>query len=614
MELTDEGRALRDQSVRQFSRVWGLILVVLAAVPSLVALLSQPAGSLYLGHPYNTDDHMVYAAWMRQAMDGHFLFDNRFTTDPQAGITIHLLFLVLGWIAKITGYESVILVARLVLGYLFVQLLSRFIRKTDWDGFTCKMALTLATVGGGVGFLVWQTFGVALHSGLEGPLGKLLRGSLPVDVWQPEAFAFPSMLTSVLFMASACLILLVLFSFVQARESSKPVLGGFIAMLVLANIHSYDVVILVAIAIVGAVQAAMTRRLNAGWFLRSAIICSGAIPSGLWYLHVLRSDPVFRARAATETFSPDVRAIVAGLLPAIVLACFAMAWHRRRDQEAAGALALGVLALTLCLIPAATPGGYVLNWALWAVAMLTAIAISALCAAENTVESLIRGWAILAIPLPFMPVLFQRKLLMLAAIPFMLLAAVGLTTILKRLDRAPRNLVAILAILVFSASSIQWLFREFYFIRNNVSNTTVHRVFVRPDTVRVIREILADPRPRKVVLAMPGVPSPTADPDRYLSPTISDLNPIVSGLAGAYSIAGHWSETPNYIQNRNDCSKFFLAGTSDSERRSLIERHKLDYIVAPKRELFSDLAIADVRSYGEVVFEGGNLILIAIRR
>mgnify|MGYP006184294005 CR=1 FL=1 len=42
--------------------------------------------------------------------------------------------------------------------------------------------------------------------------------------WQPEGFVFPSMLTTSLFMASLCLILVIFTSFLDARKSWKPVL------------------------------------------------------------------------------------------------------------------------------------------------------------------------------------------------------------------------------------------------------------------------------------------------------------------------------------------------------------------------------------------------------
>src|SRR5579885_2753146 len=90
----------RAASERSFVRILAILSAALAALPDVFNWLLRPLGSSYLGIQYNLDDHMVYAAWMRQAMDGRVLFDNRFTTDAQPGLTIHLYFLVLGWIAK----------------------------------------------------------------------------------------------------------------------------------------------------------------------------------------------------------------------------------------------------------------------------------------------------------------------------------------------------------------------------------------------------------------------------------------------------------------------------------------------------------------------------------
>jgi arabinosyltransferase C len=76
---------------------------VLVSLPAILAWQSAPAGSTYLGYVFSTDDQMVYAAWIRQAMAGQFLFDNRFTNAPQPGLTINLYFLLLGQVARGTG-------------------------------------------------------------------------------------------------------------------------------------------------------------------------------------------------------------------------------------------------------------------------------------------------------------------------------------------------------------------------------------------------------------------------------------------------------------------------------------------------------------------------------
>ena len=81
------------REIRKFGKILALAAAALAALPVLLGFLAKPEGQTYLPFHLSLDDHMVYAAWMRQAMDGHSLFDNRFTTDAQPGLTFHLLFL-----------------------------------------------------------------------------------------------------------------------------------------------------------------------------------------------------------------------------------------------------------------------------------------------------------------------------------------------------------------------------------------------------------------------------------------------------------------------------------------------------------------------------------------
>ena len=123
-----------------------------AALPALYAQIAAPKGSAYLGFEYNTDDHMVYSAWMREAMDGHFFFDNRFTTDPQPGLTVHLYFWIFGLVAKIVGIPFASNLARLAFTGLFVPLLYRLVRRVSGSVFTTRLAVTVTIWGAGSAF------------------------------------------------------------------------------------------------------------------------------------------------------------------------------------------------------------------------------------------------------------------------------------------------------------------------------------------------------------------------------------------------------------------------------------------------------------------------------
>ncbi len=592
--------------------------MVLVALPLLYGYFAKPPGATYLGEPFATDDSMVYAAWMRQAMDGRLLFDNRFAVDTQPGLTLHLYFLVLGWIAKLIGIPLAQAAARVGFAGLFVLLAHRLIGKVVTDPYTQKLTLAVTTFGGGLGFLVWHTFGVAIVK--PSPIAPLLLGRLPTDVWQTEAFVFPSMLVNGLFMVSLCLIVGIFLCVLDARESWKPVPIGALCFLLLMNIHSYDVLLvaLVLVAFLGA--SVFARRATLAWGLRTLTMGLGAVPPALWFLHVLKNDPVFQARAATETYAPNFRLIVFGLLLLIALGSLALLG---KDSPMRQKLGVGLAGLTLIVAFAIAGGhqeGYWLGATAWIVAILIACAFTASVADDSDGKNLVVAWAFVGLVAPYFPALFQRKLSMGISAPWAILAGIGFAAILASRERGVRNLVAIFGLALLSGTSVQWFFRETSLIRGNVSNTTVHPVHVSENVSAILARLAQNPGERRVVIAMPGIASPTADPDRFNSPYLPDLNPIASGLAGAYSYAGHWSETPEYGKRRNEATAFFLRA-NDDERRAFLQEKGIGYIIAPVPEAFPEIAqmndgvpLADVSTLGKVLVDGSQFRLIEVSR
>ncbi|HRF60856.1 MAG TPA: hypothetical protein PLH94_13200 [Fimbriimonadaceae bacterium] len=620
-----ERHDLVEAQMRRFAWRLGLALAFVAALPALIGWLVTPPGGRYLGFQINVDDHMVYAAWMRQAVEGRIFFDNRFTTDAQPGLTLHLYFLVLGWISKILGPAITVTLARIGFTYLFVVLANRLILELRWKLFVSKLALFVVCVGGGFGFMLWQTFGVAVSqpalNPIEGFVAALTHRGLPTDVWQPEGFVFPSMLTNSLFMVSLCLIALTLLAILRCREGWRPVLWGAVAFGVLMNIHSYDV-LLVAIVCVGLLAATLASKAEtpegettiapSQWAIRVAIIGLGALPAALWFVYVLRNDPVFQARAATLTFTPSFRQIAIGYLPLILLGIVGFLAEARTLRERIG---VGILVVGLAVMYALAPPSKDAFWMgapAWGAALVVGLVVIVLLARPKPAENLVISWAVLGVVAPYIPGLFQRKLLMGLAIPWAILAAAGLWVILRSLERSSRNLVAALAILILAGTSLRWFTREIQLQRTNVSNTTVHPVMLDSDAVAIIRALSNTPK-RTVVVAIPGVASPTDDPDVFRSPIIPDLNPILSGLTGVYTYAGHWSETPDYGKRRAEATRlFFDNGATDEQRMAFLRGIGAEYVIAPQPSAFPDAGLADLRPLGTVVVSGTKFDLIQL--
>jgi hypothetical protein len=568
-----------DQHFSKFAHLFGLAVSCLVFLPTLLAFLLRPDGFAYLGFQYNFDDHMVYASWMRQAMEGSFLFENRFTTDAQPGLTLNIYFLFLGNVARLVGIPIAMLLARLGFTYLSVILLARLIKKVASQVYARKVALTLAVLGSGIGFMVWHNFGVAISKPVPLFLQTLMLSRLPTDVWQAEGFFLPSALTNGLFMVSLCLILAVLNFIIESKDSKRAVLWGAICFGMLMNIHSYDVLLigLTMVPFVGAQLAA--RKLDSKWALRGLTIAIGVVPFAFYFVYVLRNDPVFQARAATETFSPNFRSIIAGNLGLIILGFFALP-HKTLLQKLGIALLFVQIGALSILAAGHLQDGYFLTPSVWGLTFAVSVAICVLLSSDSVGSTLVISWAVIGLVAPYFPALFQRKLTMMLAIPWGILAGLAIANFLEKRERGQRNLLTVFVTLVVAATGFQWINREITLAKSNVSNTTVHSVYLSPDIQEIIR--LLQPLGRNAVIAaIPGIPNPAFDEtnstilDRFSPPVIFDLNPVMVGLAGSRAYAGHWSETPNYRQRRSEINRAMVSPKAATLLRSYGVTHAI---------------------------------------
>ena len=52
---------------RRFTHWFAVAAVFASMLPWLIGMVAKPNGGTYLGYQYNTDDQMVYSAWIRQS-------------------------------------------------------------------------------------------------------------------------------------------------------------------------------------------------------------------------------------------------------------------------------------------------------------------------------------------------------------------------------------------------------------------------------------------------------------------------------------------------------------------------------------------------------------------
>lgn len=354
------------------------VVVALTCVPYLFGWFLRPAD--FMGHIYNADDQNVHLAWMRQAAEGHWLFTDRFTSEPQQPQFVHLLFLLLGKIAGLFGGSYTALIwtyhlARVLFGWVLLVLVYVLAAYLYEDRHTRELAAWSVALSSGAGWFL---------NTVRGPGAYSCDFVIGPGLVMPEAITFTSLLIFPLFAASLVAIVVLYLLLLRALDTGQVrlAIGAGVAGLVLANIHSYDIlpvyaVIAVYLAAIGVVR----RRIPWREIKLAAVTVAVSAPGPLYQYLVFRTNPVFQQKALTPTLSPSVSAYV----------------------------------LTYGLVAAAACAGVV-----------------ALRQVPNRRGGFLVVWALVTIAMTYAPVSFQRKMIEGAHIPLAMLAAAGWVSLGRR--------------------------------------------------------------------------------------------------------------------------------------------------------------------------------------
>jgi hypothetical protein len=477
---------------------WSALIMALTCAPYVLVWSLAPADGRFPGILFNSDDHAVYFAWMRQAADGHLLFRNLFTTDPQRGAYLHVYFLGLGWLSRLPWLDLPLTyhLGRVLFGIVTLALVYRLSAFFAPDVFRRRCVFWTTALSGGLGWLFWT---------------QNITQREPVDVWQPEALTFPSLYTNGLFAVSLALMLGVVVCLLLAETRNwRWALGAGACGLLLGNIHSYDVIHLAAAwGLYLAARGVAERKVP--WLpLRRAMVAAAvAAPSVLYMAWLYVSEPVFQARADTATLSPPLHQYALGYGLLVPLGVWGALLLRRASRSAG---------------PADRTGFDRSGWLLPV------------------------AWVVAGLAAAYLPFAFQRKMIMGVHLPLALLA--GLAVAEAALWLAPRArlrpaVVALLLVLLLSISSLRYLERDVRLaLGEGRTSTGLH-------PVHWPRDLLA-------AYAQFGRETPS-DAALLTWPTTGVLAPAYSGRR---VYAGHWGETPRFGDRFAEVRAFYRGGES----------------------------------------------------
>jgi hypothetical protein len=558
---------------------WAAAIMAVTLVPYLIAWWVTPVGAVYPWLLFNSDDQGVYYAWMRQARDGHLLFRNLFTNEPQGAAYVHLYFLVLGWVSRLTGLEIPIVyhAARCLFGVVTLVLAYRFAAFFTGDVFARRCAFWTIALSAGLGWLFWSD-----HSNL----------SEPIDVWQPEALTFASLYAIGLFPVSLALLLGFVVCMLLAEDRGwKWAAGAGVCGLLLGNTHSYDMIALAAVwAGYLAARWIVTRRFPAREFGLAALAGIIASPSVAYMAWLYLSEPVFRARADTATWSkgPGTYLLGYGLLVPLAVWGGRLLWRGHRP----GAWGAGLAPSDgVSDTPPGTfdprPQGAMRHSSAeggdWdrtgregppydlAPQPSPVERRSTLHAPLSTTHVLPIVWCVVGIAVVYLPFAFQRKLIEGYHFPLALLAGIAVAELARRVGGrtgrpAASPLVAGLFIALLSVSHFQWMRRDVAVALGEGVTSNKTPVWWPESQVHAWEWL--------------GKNSP---PDATLlqEPTWGGLAPTYSGRR---IYAGHWGETPDFAGKIREVRPFFAGRISSEERLRFLREKRIGYVLVGPME------------------------------
>jgi len=503
----------------QFTLITAIAMIVVSSLPYLVAAAATPDGHVYTWMLHNIDDSAVYLSWMKQVAQGQFFQENRFCIEPQKSVLFNMWFLMLGWLSKGTGAVLAYHTGRLIGVTGLVFAISNLARTVFPDKKQQNLALVFACLSSGFGYL----FGG--FSSARGFTGQ------PVDLFQPEISVFQVSVYSPLFAPALALIVVAVGSWVKAEASlsTKDAIIAGLATALLGNIHSYDVLhVALAVFCIRIANDVMQKRFQIKAWLLATGAGAIAIPTTSAVFYATRVDPLFAARADTDTRTAALHWVLLGF-------------------------------------------GIAFPFAI--VSVVDAIK------SRSTHRLILAAWFVGALLSSQLPFAFQRKMLMGAQIPLALLATAGIILLAKRLSGDFPKILVGTALLMALPTSVFWVQDAMSRLPANAGSTQM-RPYITTSENDALQWLAMHGRPSDAVLVGPDPTSHLRFPGVALMPHLSVYVPAISGLT-VYD--GHWSETINYGAKITETVRFFDASTPDDVRRDILVQNRIRYVLYPNK-------------------------------
>lgn len=250
-------------------------LVILATtVPYFYGYSKANENTYFLAIPsLNEFDYPNYFSYIEQVRQGHFLFEDYYTTEAQPRVILNLFFLALGLIAKFSHLSAIAIfhLVRVFLIPIFIFVFYLFLKFLFQEKIKQKICLILICFSSGWGFILYS-------------LSSIYKQSM--DLWVPEAVTFLSFYTNPLFIFSLTLIVLIFFLMLLSavNKNYRYAIAAGLVGLILFQIHPYHLPTVFSVLIVfWLIICLREKKINWLFFKYGLIFFFLSLPPVLYY-------------------------------------------------------------------------------------------------------------------------------------------------------------------------------------------------------------------------------------------------------------------------------------------------------------------------------------------
>lgn len=307
------------------------ILIVITAIPYLYGYLTTPDAMVYTGVHYLTPgDTNVMLSNIEQVKQGHLVFINPYTAEPQHRWLMNPLWLSIGLMAKIFSMpnllayhvaRSIWIIIFLVVVYLLMSYMISDARRRQWT-------LMVLVAASGVG-LFFNPFLFDLNKIYEHP----------TDTWVPESVTFLTLYHSPHLIASLTLIILTFLLMLLAFDTNRwrYTLWAGVACLFLLWFHPFNgPTIFAVLGVYMLIMFFRQRKIVWSYVKHYAVLCLFPIPVVVYMYWMSHNDWVIRMWNQQNILpSPSVWMYLIGYGLLVPLALYGL-WITRKKLDNKG--------------------------------------------------------------------------------------------------------------------------------------------------------------------------------------------------------------------------------------------------------------------------------------